>query len=286
MISKGVGYMLISVVFFSLMNLSVKYLKHINSFEIVFFRSLFTLVISYYFIKKNNLPVLGNNKLLLILRGVFGSIALLLFFFTVQKIPLASAVTIQYTSPIFTAIFAIFILKEKMKLWQWLFFAISFSGIIMIKGFDERVSLTMLLCGIGSAFFSGLAYNVVRKLKDFDHPLTVIFYFPLITLPLISPYVFLNWQMPQGIDWLLLLFVGICTQIAQLYMTKAYQAETVDAVSGIIYLGIVFALSFGYLFFDEVFELPAIIGMVLVVVGVILNLVYKSRTRKLELKNQ
>lgn len=280
MISKGVGYMLISVVSFSLMNLCVKYLKHINSFEIVFFRSLFTLVVSYYFIKRSNISLFGNNKLLLILRGVFGSAGLLLFFFTVQKMPLASAVTIQYTSPIFTAIFAMFILKEKMKLIQWLFFVVSFSGVLMIKGFDERVDLVLLVAGVGSAFFSGLAYNIVRKLKDFDHPLTVIFYFPLITIPLITPYVISNWQMPQGIDWILLLLVGIFTQVAQLYMTKAYQIETVDSISGIIYLGIIFALGYGYFLFDEAFEMPVIIGMGLVVFGVILNLIYKNYIKR------
>src|SRR5690606_2025282 len=108
-----------------------------------------------------------------ILRGVFGVTALTLFFYTLQKLPLGSAITIQYLSPIFTAFFAIFMLGEKMYKIQWLFFGISFAGIAVIKGFDPNISLPLFLMGLGSAIFAGLAYNCVRKVKDTDHPLVV-----------------------------------------------------------------------------------------------------------------
>ena len=102
--------MLISSFAFSIMTLFVKFIDGIHAFEIIFFRSVFSLIFSLTYLKIKKIAPLGNNKKYLILRGVFGVTALTLFFITLQKIPLANAVTIQYLSPIFTAIFAIFAL--------------------------------------------------------------------------------------------------------------------------------------------------------------------------------
>ena len=152
------------------------------------------------------------------MRGIFGTTALLLFFYTLQNIPLASAVTLQYLSPIFTAIFAAIFLKEKMKMKQWLYFGISFFGVALIKGFDERISLTFMLIGICSAMFSGIAYTCIRQLKDTEHPLVVVLYFPMVSIPIMSVLSYLNWVPPKGSDWLYLLLMGIFTQIAQEYL--------------------------------------------------------------------
>ena len=128
MLSKGIKHMLVAGIFFSLMNIGVKYLDNIPAIEIVFFRSLVTLVISAVMIKQLEISFLGNNKPILFLRGLFGVIALSLYFLCLQKMPFASAVTIMQLSPIFTIILAIFILKERVALPQWIFFAISFAG--------------------------------------------------------------------------------------------------------------------------------------------------------------
>ena len=141
------------------------------------------------------------------MRGVFGTIALSMFFYTLQQIPLASAVTIQYLSPIFTALFAAIFLKEKMKLKQWIYFAIAFGGVALLKGFDERVSLSFMLVGIISAMFSGMAYTCIRQLKETDHPLVVVFYFPLLATPIMGVLSYFQWVKPIGKDWLILLLM-------------------------------------------------------------------------------
>ena len=110
---KGVVNMLGASLAFSLMQLCVKYLPHLPAVELVFFRSLVSISICLVMMKKLKLNPLGNNRKILLMRGVFGTIALSMFFYTLQQIPLASAVTIQYLSPIFTALFAAIFLKEK-----------------------------------------------------------------------------------------------------------------------------------------------------------------------------
>src|SRR5690606_26616312 len=115
---------------------------------------------------------------------------------------------------------------------QWLFFGISFAGIAVIKGFDPNISLPLFLMGLGSAIFAGLAYNCVRKVKDTDHPLVVVFYFPLMAVPVMGIVSIFNWVTPIGWEWGLLLLMGVLTQIAQVYMTKALQNAEANEITG------------------------------------------------------
>ena len=267
--------------FFAIMNVMVKLVPNIPAIEIIFFRSIVSLVLSYSLLKRNNVNVWGNNKKVLVFRGISGAIALTLFFITLQAIPLASAVTIQYLSPIFTAILGIFIVKEQVKPLQWLFFIIAFAGIIVIQGFDPRVSAYYVLLGVGSAILSGVAYNCIRKLKHSEHPLVIVFYFPLVTLPLTGIYLFYNSVMPQGIEWIILIAVGVATQFAQFYMTKSYQSDDLSKVASINYIGIIYALGFGMVLFKETFNIEVYLGIFIVLAGVILNIWYKQRKEKM-----
>lgn len=268
--------MLLAGIFFALMNVAVKFIPHIPAIEIIVFRSLFSLIFSYIILKKQKVNIFGNNKKLLVVRGVVGSIGLISFFYTLQNIPLASAVTIQYLSPIFTTIFGIFLLKERVKPIQYLFFAISFAGVIVVQGFDARVDFFWVAIGLISAIFSGLAYNVIRRLKNNEHPLVIIFYFPLVTLPFATVIAAFGWVNPVGLDWAILLFIGICTQTAQYFLTVAYQNANVAKVSSLTYIGIVYALIFGFFFFGETFSAMAYVGMGLVLIGILLNMRVKQ----------
>lgn len=275
-LSEGVRFMLIATFVFMLMKVCVKYIPHIPAIEIIFFRSVISLGISYYFLAKQKVSVWGNNQTVLILRGTTGAIALITYFSLLQKIPLATAATLQYLAPIFTAILGIFLVKEKVKPLQWVFFALSFSGVVVVQGFDPRISLTHLIMGIGASLFMGLAYNFVRKLKTTEHPLVIIFYFPLVMLPISGIWSGLVWVQPEGWDWLILLSVGLCTQVAQYYMTRSYQVAELSKVSILNYVGIIYALGFGWLLFDETFNLMTYLGMALVLSGVILNILLKK----------
>jgi len=276
-VSKGVRDMILAIFFFSLMNLCVKFVSHIPAVEVVFFRSVVSFVISGVILLHQGVSLLGTNRKVLIIRGLTGTIALVTYFITLQNIPLAGAVTIHYIAPIFTSLLGILIVKERVSRWQYLFFLMSFMGIIVIQGVDTRISLGYTLLGIFGAVFTGLAYNMIRKLKQSEHPLVIIFYFPLVSIPITGIISLFNWVTPQGWDWLLLLFVGVLTQLGQFYLTKSYQSEELSKVSVISYIGIIFALCYGFIFFDEHYKFSAYLGMVLVLLGVVLNLWYKSR---------
>ncbi|MGE3725303.1 MAG: DMT family transporter [Candidatus Sericytochromatia bacterium] len=268
---NGVAEMLASTFFFALMNLCVKKLQGIPTHELVFFRALGVLLLSGGMLWYLRIPAWGNHKRYLILRGFYGSLGLSCYFWTLKQMPLASAVTIQYLSPIFSTLLAVWMLKEIPKRVQWFCFLLSFAGVMLIKGFDPRIAWLPLGAGILAAVFSALAYNYVRRLKDHDHPLVAVFYFPVVTLVLVTPYTLTHWVSPQGMDWLYLGLIGLFTHFAQYYLTRALQAQKMALVSQLNYVGVVYALLMGYYLFGESVPPLAVFGLLLVVAGVVLG---------------
>jgi drug/metabolite transporter (DMT)-like permease len=278
-LTQGARYMLLSTLFFALMNVCVKLLAHLPALEIILFRSVISVGISYITLRALDIRPWGSNHFFLIARGVTGALSLILYFFTLQKMPLATAVTIQYLAPIFTAVLGIFIVKEKVKAWQWAFFLLSFAGVLVIEGVDTRVDPLYLIIGVASAVFSGFSYNSIRRLKDREHPLVVVFYFPMVALPISAVYCLFHWVTPHGLDWLWLGLAGLFAQGTQVCMTKAYQAEKLSSVANLNYVGIVYALGLGFVLFGETFRPEVYLGMSLVLVGVVLNTWYVRRQR-------
>ncbi|MCB0406193.1 MAG: DMT family transporter [Bdellovibrionales bacterium] len=271
MIPVGIRYILAASVLFSIMAVQVKSLSGIPVHEIVFFRSLVSGIICLASLLRLGVRPWGNRKRLLLLRGLFGTGALLGFFHTLQVAPLATAVTIQYLSPVFTALFAALLLKERLHPMQVACFALAMLGVVVIKGFDPRVSLEVVFWGVFSAACSGMAYTLVRKLRESDRALVVVFYFPLVTVPLVGPYTAMHWKAPSLDEWGMLLGVGVVVTFAQICLTKAFQTEKAATVSIFRYLGTVYAMFFGWVLFDEAIPLMSLVGIILIVAGVLLS---------------
>lgn len=271
--------MLQSTLWFAGMNVCAKLVNHLPAMEVVFFRCSIALLFCLISLQRQNVSWVGSNRKLLLLRGIFGTIALYWYFLTLHHMPLGSAVTIQYLSPIFSVIVAIFLLNEKVKLPQWFFFLISFAGVILIKGFDERVSVYYLMIGIGSSIFSALAYNMIRTIKGKEHPIVVVLHFMLIGT--IAGFVFtiFNFEMPQGWDWLFLILVGVFTQLGQVQMTKSLQLAQIAEVSILVYTGVIYAIVAGYFIFNETYGAIAVVGIMLVIGGVVMNILYGRKIK-------
>ena len=271
--------MLISVGCFAAVNLMVKFLPHLPATELVLFRSLITFLLSYTLLKRKKVNPWGRDKKWLLIRGIAGTTALTMFFYTIQKMPLSAAVTVQYLSPFFTAFIAGLLLGERTRWVQWLFFVISFIGIVVVKGSSAQIPPVLLALGVISSMFSGLAYNSIRKLKN-EEPLVVVMYFPLVAFPIMVVFSFFNWVMPHGTDWIFLIGIGLMTQFAQLYMTKSYQLSEVNTVAPLKYIGVLFALTWDILLFDFIPNVQMYVGILLVIGGVVLNLRFKHQLKR------
>ncbi len=279
-IKKAIKYMLISTLSFTLMNAFVKYLIDINSYQIVFFRSAGSLFFTFGYLYKHKIPMLGNQRKLLILRGLVGVTSMTLFFLSIKYITLGSAVSLRYIAPIFASIFAVFLLKEKVKNIQWLFFLLSFSGVLVLKGLDSEMNSIGLILILISSVFSGLVYIVISKIGKGDHPVVIVNYFMVIATIVGGVLSIKDWVNPVGIQWLLLPGLGIFGYYGQIYMTKAFQTSITNQVAPLKYLEVIFTVLVGVFWFGEIYTFWSFLGILMIIGGLVLNVFYKINNPK------
>lgn len=267
--------MIFSALSFTAMNSVIKYLDNFHTFEVVFFRSLGTLIICYVLLKHKGISLWGNQKKLLIGRSVVGVISMTLFFYALKIMPFGSTVTLRYLAPVFAAIFAVIILKEKIKSIQWAYILMAFIGVLLLKGFETEVNAFGLVIILTSALFSGFVYIFLRAIGQRDHPLVIIFYFMLISTILGGLGSLFYWRHPSVNELILLISSGVFGYGGQIFMTKAFQLETANKVAPLTYLEAVFALYLGWLFFAETYTIWGLVGIFMVVVGMLLNMIVK-----------
>ncbi len=278
-VKQAIKYMLISSAAFACMNATVKYVSHVNSFQIVFFRSIGSLFFTLGYLFKHRIPILGKNHKLLILRSIVGGTSMLLFFTSIKYLSVGTAVSLRYLAPIFAAILAVIILHEKIKPIQWLFFVISFVGVIVLKGLDTELDSLGLLLVLLASFLSGLVYIIIHKIGNSEHPVVIVNYFMIITTVIGGILAIPNWITPTGIEWLFLLSLGIYGYFGQIFMTKAFQTASTNLVAPLKYVEVIYTVLLGIMIFGEIYTFWSLFGIILIICGLVLNVWYKSRLK-------
>jgi len=270
MLSKnqlGFLYMFMSICAFSIMDLIVKWSEHYPLGQVLFFRGFFGIVFYFFIIPKNRLGNFYYTKRagLHFLRCLFGIIALIAIFIALRNLPLATVVSISFAAPIFTTIFSIFFLSEKVGLFRWLAVLIGFIGIIIITepGF---VSLNIYYI-FPIIFCLGLSYVAIaiRQLSttepvwlislNFSAAITFVSFFSI-------PF---GWIMPNFKDLILLSMIGIFGGVANLWLSQSYKLSEVSLVTPLKYLALVFGIFFGYFIWQEVPTIKTLMGALLVI---------------------
>lgn len=279
MIPIGVRFMVLSAFGFALMSATVKHvsLHGIPVFEIVAARALVSLVISYLDVKRKGISVWGNNKPLLFARGAVGTMALMCVYYSVTTLPLAEATIFQYIHPVFTALLAVFFLKERIQSSTFICIALCLLGVyVMVRpeaGPDAKHALPMfsVMIAILGAFGSSIAYVIVRKLSQTEDSSVIIFYFPLVALPASILLIGDQFVMPDLYLTMMLVLVGVFTQIGQLGLTKAMQTQEAGKASAYSYVQIIFSVVLGIVFFGELPSAWTYLGGALIVTGALIN---------------
>ncbi|WP_050905960.1 DMT family transporter [Vibrio campbellii] len=279
MIPIGVRFMVLSAFGFALMSATVKHvsLHGIPVFEIVAARALVSLVISYLDVKRKGISVWGNNKPLLFARGAVGTMALMCVYYSVTTLPLAEATIFQYIHPVFTALLAIFFLKERIQSSTFICIALCLLGVyVMVRpetGPDAEHALPMfsVMIAILGAFGSSIAYVIVRKLSQTEDSSVIIFYFPLVALPASILLIGDQFVMPDLYLTMMLVLVGVFTQIGQLGLTRAMQTQEAGKASAYSYVQIIFSVVLGIVFFGELPSAWTYLGGALIVTGALIN---------------
>jgi drug/metabolite transporter (DMT)-like permease len=251
--SRGVLYMAASAFGFSIMSVLVKLASaRLPTGEIVFVRALVTLVLSYILVVRAGLSPWGTDRRRLVSRGMLGFLALAGYYIALARLPLADATTLQNTIPILTTLLAWWLLREAVGWTTALAIACGIGGVVLIvhpsgAGLDP-IGVAVAL---GGAVCSALAYVTVRKLSRTEHPYVIVFYFPLIALPLALPWLVATFVMPAPIDWLLLLGIGIATQVGQVFLTKGLAVQPAARATSVGYLQVAFAMIWQLVVFGD-----------------------------------
>ena len=244
--------------------------------EIVLVRSIIGTVISVWMLRVAKIAFWGQRKDLLILRGIVGCGALLCFFWSLIRLPLAEATVLFYMAPSFSAFIATIWLREKLTLLEISGFFVSMAGVVLIaqpsflfNNAADALHLPSVGVGLLGALLASVAFVAVRKLRHTDHGLVIVFYFPFVSTLVCLPLLAIEATLPTPQEWLILLGIGVLTQIAQVYLTRSLHMEKTARAMSMSYVQILFAIGWGALIFAELPNLLSMIGMVLVVVGTI-----------------
>jgi len=279
-------YLVFASLFFSLMTVCVKKINDsIPIYELVFFRSIFSLAVTSIIIKKKKINPWGYNKGLLIVRGILGTIALVCIFYSIRNMPLSISTVIQYTYPIFISILAIFFIKERFNFNLILALFLGWFGILVILNPYQTTSseidkFAILIAFIG-AITTSLAYIVVKKLSRQEDIFIIIKYFPLISVITLMPIVYFNWITPQINDLIWIIGIGIFTQAGQTFLTLGLKHLPASQASSINYLQVMFGSIWGIYIFGENITINFVIGSIFVLLGTIIS---TSKIQKTDLQ--
>ncbi|APW66025.1 EamA family transporter [Poseidonibacter parvus] len=276
LMDKGMLFMLFSAFFGALNSAVAKVLSQsMDPIEIVFYRNLLGVLIILYTLKK--LPVSINiSKLhLLFLRGLFGTIAMLFFFYTIATIPLGEAIILNKTSPFFVTILAFYLMKESINFNTFIALIIGFVGLVLIiKPFGIVLSIEHIY-GVLGGFFAAAAYATIKKIKDIYDARVIMLSFMLIgviipfLLFLFTPYVKFSIHTDL-IVWLLIVLMAVLSTASQWLLTRAYGLSPASIIGVVSYTSIPFAVGFGVMLGDLFPDILTFIGISLIVLGGIL----------------
>ena len=276
---KGIKFLIGSGLAFSIMSVFVKVIgERIPISELVFARATISILITRYFLYKKNINPWGYQKRLLILRGLLGTIALFCIFKALTVLPIATATVIQYIYPTFTVICAFVILKEFILRRIVYSIVIGWIGILLVSqpeftsNRNIQETIFAIIIAILGALMTSLAYICVRKLSSKEHSLVIIYYFPLVSIPLSIPFIINDFVLPVGSDWFWIIGIGISTQIGQLCITEGLRLLPAGQATSLNYSQVIFSSLWGVFIFQETITSSIYLGGFCVLISTIISM--------------
>jgi drug/metabolite transporter (DMT)-like permease len=276
LIDKGVFFMLLSALIAALSGAVAKVLSQtMDPIEIVFYRNLLGVMIILYSFKRVSVSIDKSKLHLLFLRGFFGTLAMLLFFYTIATIPLGVAIILNKTSPFFVTILAYYLMKESISTSTFFALIIGFIGIVLIvKPFGFDISIEHIL-GVLGGFFAACAYATIKKIKDiYDARVIMLSFMGIgVVIPLLiflfTPYA--KFQIHTDVFvWLLIALMAVLSTASQWFLTRAYSLTKASIIGVVGYTSIPFAVGFGVVLGDSLPDMYTFLGIAFIVLGGIL----------------
>ncbi len=268
----GFLYMFLSICAFSLMDVIVKWSVDYPIGQVLFFRGFFGIIFYFFIIPRERFHNFYKTERpgLHLLRCISGLIALVAIFIALRKLPLATVVSISFAAPIFTTIFSIFLLNEKVGIFRWSAVIIGFLGILIIT--EPGISQLNIYYIFPIIFCLGLSYVAItiRQLSTTEPVWLISFYFSLSITLLSFLTIPQGWVMPSLNHLIILSFIGIFGGVANLWLSQSYKYSEVSLVTPLKYLALIFAIIFGYFIWGEVPTIKTLMGSFLVIISTLI----------------
>jgi drug/metabolite transporter (DMT)-like permease len=264
----GIYNMLLAVLLFSCMDAMIKWVSAVHPVgQIIFFRNVFAFVPVFLFMRQaGGLGMLrtkrpGHHAL----RGIFGIASMICIFSAFALLPLAEAVALSLSGPIFLTALSVPLLGEKVGIRRWSAVIAGFIGILIMTRPGASAFQPAALLAVGGALFYALAMISIRRLGTTEPAATTVFYFTLFAVVLSTISLPFQWVTPDSFNLLLLVGIGLLGGFAQLAMTQAFRLAPVALIAPFDYGALVFAVLFGYVIWRDVPDPYIIVGAVIVV---------------------
>lgn len=260
--TKGILWMLVSVLGFTFMSIIIKYIPHIPIYEKVFFRNSVSCFFSFYILIKNKEKLIINKKYFpyVLGRSLFGFLGVVANFYAIEHLTIADANMLNKLSPVFVTICACYFLKEKIDKQQILGIIFMLIAVVFVVKPSLSFSTIPSLVGLFGAITAGFSYTIIRYLNNKVEPESIVFYFSLISVILAFPLMMSTFIYPNMYELMMLLGIGLSASFGQFGLTYAYKFAPASEVSIYNYTVIITGLIGGYLIFNEIPDTFSLIG--------------------------
>jgi drug/metabolite transporter (DMT)-like permease len=271
---RGALLMLASGLLFSAMGALVKHLSvQLPNEMVVFFRSAMGLLALLPWVLHRGISQLKTKNLRGHLgRGLAGVTAMYCYFYAIAHLPLAEAVLLNYSTPLFIPFIAALWLGEQVSMRLWAAIGVGFAGIVLILKPGLGMFTPVSLIGLASGMFGALAMVSIRRLSKTEPTLRIVFYFSVVCTAVSAVPLAWRWQTPDPGLWTLLILMGALASLAQLLLTRAYSHAPAAQVGPFTYSTVVFAAAIGWMFWGEIPDLLSFGGTALVCLAGIMTI--------------
>lgn len=264
--NKGIVFIILSAFGFAMMSTFIKLSGDLPSIQKTFFRNLVSCIIAFTLILKYKESAFGSkeNRKVLILRSIFGTLGIILNFYAIDRLVLSDANMLNKLSPFFVIIFCAIFLKERIKLNQAIAVIVAFIGVLFIIKPTLNFTIIPYIAGILGAIFAAAAYTCLRVVGGKEKFYTVVFFFSLFSTVSILPFVIITYKSMNIIQFLYLVLGGIFASIGQFGVTLAYKYAPAKEISIFDYSNIIFSAIISIVIFNVIPDKYSFIGYIII----------------------
>ncbi len=284
--SKGIIFIILSAFGFAMMSAFVKLSGDLPSLQKSFFRNLVASLIALSLIIKHKESFFGKkeNQKILILRSLFGTLGIVLNFYTIDKLVLSDANMLNKLSPFFVIIFSALFLSEKINTKQIASLIIAFLGALFIIKPSFNLEVISALAGVGGAIFAAAAYTCLRVLGGKEKHYTVVFYFSTFSSIVLFPFMMMSYKSMTMMQLTYLILAGVFASVGQFGVTLAYKYAAAKEISIFDYSNILFSAIISLVIFGALPDYLSVIGYVIIFAASFYMFMYNKKLDKVKIK--